>query len=132
VSAPKAPGFYPHCPLRGHKAGPPSSAPLQIHLDPQLRKKLAQATVGVAIKKAPIVVATAQITTDCLWAPGTVIWVPTSTSGGNGKPITWTLSGPSYLTINASTGAVSVAADGIPASSCSGIAQMTVTPTQPP
>ena len=49
---PEGAGLVSTLPLRGHKAGPPSSAPLQSHLDPQPRKKLAQAPVGVAIKKA--------------------------------------------------------------------------------
>ena len=92
----------------------------------------ASQTVPLAVHPKALSFSAGSLTADCSWPPGQLVFTPT-VSGGNGNPITWSLvlpTGNTDFVMNASTGAVSVGANGIAPADCNTTINLQLTATQ--
>lgn len=71
------------------------------------------------------------LTADCVWGAGTVV-AQFDAKGGNGKPITWSISppGPDFVIADPTKGTVTVGPSGITPANCGTVENVTVTATQ--
>jgi len=90
-------------------------------------------TVPLSVRSSPLIVAANGMTAECSWPAGTVV-AAYSAIGGNGKPITWALTGDTadfvLSTLSGPTTNVVVAPSGIASAVCGTTATITVTATQ--
>jgi hypothetical protein len=91
----------------------------------------AQAATANAVitKSSPLKLVTSGVLVDCSWAPGTVVMKMSST-GGDGKAVTYTLGGTPSGDLAISGSNIIVGPNGIAAANCGTVENITINATQ--